>query len=94
MPVSPIDIQIGHLVARLEARKLHVTLTDACKDLLIAEGYDPVYGARPLKRTLQRRVLDPLAMKILEGSFNEGDAIVVDAADGDICFDRQMPARA
>ena len=89
-----IDIQIGHLVARLEARKLHVTLTDACKDLLIAEGYDPVYGARPLKRTLQRRVLDPLAMKILEGSFNEGDAIVVDAADGDICFDRQMAARA
>ena len=89
-----IDIQVGYLERRLEARKLHVTLTDACKDLLIAEGYDPIYGARPLKRTLQRRVLDPLAMNILEGTFNEGDTIVVDAADGEIRFDHTAPASA
>ena len=55
------------LMKRLEDRKIRVELTDRAKDLLIAEGYDPTYGARPLKRTIQRRVLDPLAMRVLEG---------------------------
>ena len=57
---------------RLEDRKIHVELTDRAKDLLIAEGYDPTYGARPLKRAIQRRVLDPLAMRVLQGDFGEG----------------------
>ena len=78
-----IDIQIAGLTRRLEERKIHVMLTDAAKDQLVREGYDPSYGARPLKRTIQRRVLDPLALRVLEGDFLEGDAITVDAgADG------------
>ena len=63
------------LMKRLEDRKIRVELTDAAKDLLIEEGYDPTYGARPLKRTIQRRVLDPLAMRVLQGEFREGDAV-------------------
>src|SRR5205814_6533067 len=78
-----IDIPLGGLVRRLEERKIHVVLTDAAKDQLVREGYDPAYGARPLKRTIQRRVLDPLALRVLEGDFVEGDTITVDAgADG------------
>jgi ATP-dependent Clp protease ATP-binding subunit ClpB len=77
-----IDIQLRGLAKRLEERKIAIEFTDAAKDLLIEEGYDPVYGARPLKRTLQRRVLDPLALRVLQGDFKEGDTIVVDA-DGD-----------
>ena len=77
-----IDIQVRGLVKRLEERKIHVVLTDAAKDQLVEEGYDPAYGARPLKRTIQRRVLDPLALRVLEGEFGEGDTVVVDAASG------------
>ena len=68
-----IDIQLRGLLKRLEERKIHVELTDAAKEQLVAEGYDPAYGARPLKRTIQRRVLDPLALRVLEGEFREGD---------------------
>ena len=81
-----IEIQAMRLMKRLEDRKIHVSLTEAAKDQLVAEGYDPVYGARPLKRTLQRRVLDPLAMKVLEGEFREGDTVVVDAGTPDLTF--------
>ena len=92
---SIIDIQLRSLMKRLAERKIAVTLTDAAKELLVTEGYDPMYGARPLKRTLQRRVLDPLAMKVLEGEFREGDRIVVDAAGGDLNFEKaKSPAAA
>jgi ATP-dependent Clp protease ATP-binding subunit ClpB len=77
-----VDIQLRGLMARLEARKIHVELTERAKALLVAEGYDPTYGARPLKRTLQRRLLDPLALDVLQGRFGDGDRIVADA-DGD-----------
>jgi ATP-dependent Clp protease ATP-binding subunit ClpB len=78
-----IDIQVRGLMKRLEERKIHVTLTDIAKEQLVREGYDPIYGARPLKRTIQRRVLDPLALRVLEGDFAEGDTVVVEAgADG------------
>ena len=83
---SIIDIQLHGLMRRLEDRKIRVELTDRAKDLLIAEGYDPMYGARPLKRTIQRRVLDPLAMRVLEGEFREGDVIRIDAPRGDLEF--------
>ncbi|HSK10393.1 MAG TPA: ATP-dependent chaperone ClpB, partial [Vicinamibacterales bacterium] len=69
-----VDIQLRGLLKRLEARKIEVELTDAARQHLVAEGYDPVYGARPLKRTLQRLLLDPLAMHVLRGEFREGDA--------------------
>src|SRR3954469_14907064 len=61
-----IDIQVAGLMKRLAERKIHVQLTDAAKEQLVREGYDPTYGARPLKRTIQRRVLDPLALRVLE----------------------------
>jgi ATP-dependent Clp protease ATP-binding subunit ClpB len=78
-----VDIQISGLVKRLEERKIHMQLTDAAKERLVREGYDPTYGARPLKRTIQRRVLDPLAMRVLEGEFREGDIVTADAGEGD-----------
>jgi ATP-dependent Clp protease ATP-binding subunit ClpB len=77
-----IDIQLGSLMKRLSERKIHVRLSDSAKEHIVREGYDPAYGARPLKRTIQRRVLDPLALRILEGDFGEGDSILVEA-DGD-----------
>ena len=85
---SIIDIQLRGLTKRLEDRKIHVELTDRAKDLLIAEGYDPTYGARPLKRAIQRRVLDPLAMRVLQGDFQEGDAVRIDASGGELQFAR------
>jgi ATP-dependent Clp protease ATP-binding subunit ClpB len=83
-----IDIQLGRLMKRLEERKIRVELTDAARDLLIEEGYDPVYGARPLKRTIQRRILDPLALRVLEGEFREGDAIRIDSVRGELKFEK------
>jgi ATP-dependent Clp protease ATP-binding subunit ClpB len=87
-----IDIQLRSLMKRLEDRKIRVELTDAVKDLLIAEGYDPTYGARPLKRAIQREVLDPLAMRVLQGDFKEGDVIFVDAVGGEVQFRRAQKA--
>jgi len=89
-----IDIQIGGLMRRLEERKIHVVLTDAAKDQLVREGYDPAYGARPLKRTIQRRVLDPLALRVLEGDFGEGDTVTVDAGSDGLRFEKREAVRA
>jgi ATP-dependent Clp protease ATP-binding subunit ClpB len=89
-----IDIQITGLVKRLEERKIHVQLTDGAKDHLVREGYDPAYGARPLKRAIQRLVLDPLALRVLEGEFMEGDTVVVDERAGGIHFEKQEAVRA
>jgi ATP-dependent Clp protease ATP-binding subunit ClpB len=94
-----IDIQLRRLMQRLEERKIMVELTPAAKAQLIEEGYDPVYGARPLKRVIQRRILDPLAMRVLQGDFREGDVIRVDALgdqqrDGGLTFSRVEPAAA
>jgi len=77
-----IDIQVAGLLKRLADRKITIELTDAAKGALVAEGYDPAFGARPLKRTLQRRILDPLALKILDGEVREGDRVGVEV-DGD-----------
>ena len=88
-----IDIQVGRLLKRLEDRKLTVELTAEAREQLVDEGYDPVYGARPLKRTLQRRVLDPLALKVLQGDLREGDHVVVDAGSPDLQFAKREPAR-
>jgi ATP-dependent Clp protease ATP-binding subunit ClpB len=89
-----IDIQLNSLVKRLEERKIHVELTAAAKDQLVREGYDPTYGARPLKRTIQRRILDPLALRVLEGDFVEGDTVIVDAGHTGLSFEKRqtMPA--
>jgi ATP-dependent Clp protease ATP-binding subunit ClpB len=89
-----IDIQLTNLMKRLEERKIHITLSDAAKDQLVEEGYDPSYGARPLKRTIQRRVLDPLALKVLEGDFVEGDRILVEGGPNGLRFEKQETVKA
>ena len=81
-----VEIQLRGLLKRLSDRKITVELTDAAKDFLVREGYDPVYGARPLKRALQRRLLDPLALRVLEGAFHEGDRITVDLSGDELSF--------
>ncbi|MDD5093022.1 MAG: ATP-dependent chaperone ClpB [Dehalococcoidia bacterium] len=81
-----VDIQLRTLSKRLAERHMTIELTDGAKDLIVSEGFDPTYGARPLKRTLQRRVLDPLALRILEGAFMDGDRITVDSAGGEVVF--------
>ncbi|MGE0392639.1 MAG: ATP-dependent chaperone ClpB [Vicinamibacterales bacterium] len=81
-----VDIQIFGLLKRLSERKIAVTLTDAAKQYLVTEGYEPAFGARPLKRTLQRKVLDPLALRVLEGDVQEGDTVVVDAGSAGLTF--------
>jgi ATP-dependent Clp protease ATP-binding subunit ClpB len=87
-----IDIQVAGLMKRLEERKIHVVLTDAAKEHLVQEGYDPTYGARPLKRTIQRRVLDPLALRVLEGDFTEGDVVTVDGTAAGLVFEKRQAA--
>src|SRR4051812_3993474 len=89
---SIVDIQIRGLLKRLEDRKIHVDLSDGAKADVVTEGYDPMYGARPLKRTIQRRVLDPLALRVLEGDFREGDRVIVDVADGGLTFHKEPVA--
>jgi ATP-dependent Clp protease ATP-binding subunit ClpB len=81
-----VDIQVRRLEKRLAEQKLTLKLTDAAKLHLAREGYDPVYGARPLKRVIQRELLDPLSLQILAGEFREGDAITADGRDGKIVF--------
>ncbi len=73
-----VDIQIRELEARLGERHVKLMVTDKAREYLAKEGYDPAYGARPLKRTLQRKVQDPLALMLLEGKFAEGDTVLVD----------------
>ncbi|HZK67689.1 MAG TPA: AAA family ATPase, partial [Chloroflexota bacterium] len=84
-----VEIQLNRLKKRLAEKNVEIALTDAAKALLAQEGFDPVYGARPLKRTIQRQVLDPLAMKVLQGEFQPGDTVLVDAQDGQLTFQRQ-----
>ena len=83
-----IDIQLAGLLKRLAERKIAITLSEAARAAIVEEGYDPIYGARPLKRTIQRRVLDPLALKVLEGAFGEGDHVMVDAGPGGLSFSK------
>jgi ATP-dependent Clp protease ATP-binding subunit ClpB len=70
----------------LAQRGVSLSLTDVALDLLIEEGYDPMYGARPLKRVLQGRLIDPLALQIIQGDIREGDHVVVEAADDELPF--------
>ena len=81
-----VDIQLRHLRGLLRGRKMDVELTDAARDMIAKEGFDPVYGARPLKRALQREVQNPLAVRILEGEFEAGDTVLVDSVDGEMTF--------
>ncbi len=81
-----VTLQIARLARLLEERQLHLELTDAARDFLADAGYDPVYGARPLRRAIQHHLQDKLAPMLLEGKFQEGDTVVVDAAGGELTF--------
>jgi ATP-dependent Clp protease ATP-binding subunit ClpB len=83
-----VDLQVARVIARVREREIEVELTDQARTLLGNLGYDPTYGARPLKRVIQKRLVDPLALAILEGRFVAGDTVVVDAADGEIVLER------
>jgi ATP-dependent Clp protease ATP-binding subunit ClpB len=74
-----IDLQMAHLLKRLGERQIKLKLTSAAKALLFKEGYDPVYGARPMKRAIQKLIQDPLALKILDGAVKPGQTVKVDA---------------
>jgi ATP-dependent Clp protease ATP-binding subunit ClpB len=87
-----VEIQLKRLVRRLENQKITLELSDAAKAFVASQGYDPVYGARPLKRAIQKYILDPLSMEILEGKIREGQTIQVDAKDRALGFSvRQTP---
>src|SRR5216110_2861340 len=87
-----VDIQLEHLRRRLAARRIALEVTEAAKKVLATEGYDPTFGARPLKRTIQRLIQDPLALRILEHEFTEGDVVTVDALGPELVFRRTAAA--
>jgi len=79
-----VDLQLSRLTRRLQERHITLDVSDAAKDFLGNEGFDPVYGARPLKRVIQHRLLDPLAVEMLAGNIKDGDRVHVDAESGHI----------
>jgi ATP-dependent Clp protease ATP-binding subunit ClpB len=83
-----VELQLARLRARLAERSIELELTDDAKQLLADAGWDPTYGARPLKRAIQRMVENPLALRLLEGEFGDGDTVRVDAHDGELVFER------
>ena len=90
-----VDLQVARLVTRVAERGIAVELTDDARTLIGNLGYDPVYGARPLKRVIQKRLVDPLALRILDGTFATGDTVVAEAQDGELVLrpagDRSAP---
>jgi ATP-dependent Clp protease ATP-binding subunit ClpB len=83
-----VDLQVEQLVERVRERGVEVELTDGARELLANLGWDPTYGARPLKRVIQKRLVDRLALAMLEGKFGEGDTVVVDVDGGDLTFEK------
>jgi ATP-dependent Clp protease ATP-binding subunit ClpB len=88
-----VELQLERLRERLAERRIELELSSAAREALAEAGWDPAYGARPLKRAIQRLVENPLALRLLEGDFAEGDTIRVDAEDGEIRFEK-VGARA
>jgi ATP-dependent Clp protease ATP-binding subunit ClpB len=89
-----VEHQLGRLRNRLAERRISIELTEAAKETLAEAGWDPAYGARPLKRAIQRLVENPLALRLLEGGFADGDTILIDARDGGIVFEKATEAVA
>ena len=84
-----VDLQMGEIATRLAEQGLEVKLTDAARGWLAHEGFDPQFGARPLRRALQRHIESPLSVKLLRGDFERGDLVIVDAGDEGLVFERQ-----
>jgi ATP-dependent Clp protease ATP-binding subunit ClpB len=89
-----VELQAHGLRRRLGARRIELELTDDAKRLLVEHGYDPAYGARPLKRTVQRELENPLAMLVLQGQVGDGDTVVVDSVDDHLDIAVKHPAAA
>jgi ATP-dependent Clp protease ATP-binding subunit ClpB len=92
-----VDLQVARLIVRVSERGVSVELTDGARELLGNLGYDPIYGARPLKRVIQKRLVDPLALGLLKGDYAAGDEVLVDAQPGDppaLTFSRSRSAAA
>src|SRR5215208_4358909 len=90
-----VDLQVGSLIRRVHERGVEVELTDDARTLIGNLGYDPTYGARPLKRVIQKQLIDKLALKLLEGEFAAGDTVRVDAAEGELVFEKETaPVKA
>jgi ATP-dependent Clp protease ATP-binding subunit ClpB len=87
-----VELQLGRLHERLAERRIELEVSDAAKELLAEEGWDPAYGARPLKRAIQRLLENPLALRLLEGDFAEGDTVRVDVEEGELAFERAEAA--
>jgi ATP-dependent Clp protease ATP-binding subunit ClpB len=85
-----VELQVGQLVGRVQERGIEIELSEDARTLLGNLGYDPTYGARPLKRVIQKQLVDKLALKILEGEFGEGDLVKVDAAEGELAFEKAV----
>jgi ATP-dependent Clp protease ATP-binding subunit ClpB len=83
-----VELQVAQLTDRVREKGIEIELTDDARTLLGNLGYDPTYGARPLKRVIQKQLVDKLALRILEGEFGEGDVVRVDAADGELTFEK------
>jgi ATP-dependent Clp protease ATP-binding subunit ClpB len=81
-----VEIQMRYLHDRLAERKIAISVSDSVKKLIASKGYDPVFGARPIKRTIQRMIEDPLSRQILSGEFGEGDTVKMDVSDGAVVF--------
>jgi ATP-dependent Clp protease ATP-binding subunit ClpB len=82
-----VDIQVAILADRLKAKGIVLKLTDKAKDLLGRQGYDPVYGARPLKRIIQKLLQDPIALRLLQGELKEGQTVTVEAQGNDLVIE-------
>jgi ATP-dependent Clp protease ATP-binding subunit ClpB len=89
-----VDIQVARLAARVAERGIEIELTDKARELLGDIGFDPTYGARPLKRVIQKKLIDVLALRLLEGEFAEGDRVKVDAKKGELSFEKAGSADA
>jgi ATP-dependent Clp protease ATP-binding subunit ClpB len=89
-----VDLQVARVIERVRQREIEVELSDAARTLIGNLGYDPTYGARPLKRVIQKRLVDPLALAILEGRFVSGDTVRVDAVEGELILSKAAAAAA
>jgi ATP-dependent Clp protease ATP-binding subunit ClpB len=88
-----VELQVDLLAGRVREKGIEIELTEKARELLGNLGFDPTYGARPLKRVIQKQLIDKLALKLLEGEFSEGDTVKVDAAKGELGFEKAKPAK-
>jgi ATP-dependent Clp protease ATP-binding subunit ClpB len=88
-----VDIQLGYVAKRLAEKSLTIDVDDKAKDFLLKEGWDPQWGARPLKRAIQQYIENPLAVKLLDGEFVEGDHISVSADRHELTFEKESDSK-